>query len=128
MESESESAFAVDFKVLQHLRGHPEELHRYANLMKQAHPRGISAVEFLLKRPPSPDGFLEAICHFVRDGVDILTEVEAAARVGRSPAAFLDEVASQPEFPASLFRKAQWGIWRAGDVDAYLARRDSVPG
>jgi hypothetical protein len=32
--------FVVDFKVLEHLRGYPEELRRYSNLMKQSHPRG----------------------------------------------------------------------------------------
>ncbi len=124
MESESESLFAIDFKVLQHLRGYPEELHRYANLMKQAHPRGISAVEFLLKRPPSPDGFVETICRLVRDGVDILTGVEVSMRAERGPGAG-DEVAAQPGFPAPLFRKAGRGIWRAQDVDAYLARRNA---
>lgn len=126
MASEAESAFAIDFKVLPHLRGYPEELHRYANLMKQAHPRGVSAVEFLLKRPQAPDGFVEAISRFVRDGVDILTGVEIAARLGRSPQAFLDEVASQSDFPAPLFRKADRGIWRAQDVDTYLARQASA--
>ncbi len=124
MESEPESPFAIDFKVLQHLRGYPEELHRYANLMKQANPRGISAVEFLLKRPPSPDGFVEAICRFVRDGVDILTKVEVSTRAGRGPGAG-DEIVAQPGFPAPLFSNAGRGIWRAQDVDGYLARRNT---
>jgi hypothetical protein len=125
MASEAESVLAIDFKVLPHLGGYPEDLHRYANLMKQAHPRGISAVEFLLKRPQAPDGFLEATCRFVRDGVDILTGVEVAPRVGRSPQAFLDEVASQSVFPAPLYRKADRGIWRAQDVETYLDRQAS---
>ena len=37
------TAFGVDVKVLEHLRGYPEELRRYSNLMKQSHPRGPSS-------------------------------------------------------------------------------------
>ncbi len=128
MGSEPESAFANDFTVLAHLRGYPEDLHRYANLMKQAHPHGISAVEFLLKRPPSPDGFLEALCRFVQDRVNILTGVEVAARLQRTPAAFLDDLAGRPDFPKPLFRKGHRGLWRAQDIDAYLARGGAIAG
>ncbi len=117
------SEFALDFKVLQHLRGYPDELRRYSNLLKQSHPRGISAVEFLLKRPTSPDGFVEAICRLVRDGEDILSAVEAADRVGLPPQAFLEHVASDPQFPAPLFGSAHRKIWRTADVEAYLNRR-----
>ncbi len=121
-----DSAFDLDFKVLIHLRGYPEELRRYSNLMKQSHPRGTSAVEFLLKRPVAPDGFVEAICRLVRDGEDILSAVEVAERVGFSPRAFLEEVASQPDFPPPLFRQMHRRVWRTADVEAYL-RRHATP-
>lgn len=125
MESESESPFDIDFRVLPHLQGYPDDLHRYANLMKQAHPRGISAVEFLLNRPHGADGFVETVCRLVRDGVDILSGVEVAARLGQPPATFLTAVAGQPDFPEPLFRSTDRGIWRTQDVDAYLARHRS---
>jgi len=114
-----ERAFPQDFAVLAHLRGYPEELRRYANLMKQAHPRGRSAVEFLLARPPTHD-FVEAVCRLVRDGVEIVSAVEAAELAGLPPRAFLDEVASRADFPAPLFRQEHRALWRRADVDAYL--------
>jgi len=114
-----EQAFPLDFKVLEHLRGYPEELRRYSNLLKQTHPRGQSAVEFLLKRPASGD-FVEAVCRLVQDGVEIISAVEAAALAGVPPRAFLDEVASRPDFPAPLFRRDHRALWRRADVDAYL--------
>ena len=114
-----EQAFPQDFKVLEHLRGYPEELRRYSNLLKQTHPRGQSAVEFLLKRPASGD-FVEAVCRLVQDGVEIVSAVEAADLAGVSPRTFLDEVASRPDFPAPLFRQDHRALWRRADVDAYL--------
>ena len=111
--------FAVDFKVLEHLRGYPEELRRYSNLMKQSHPRGRSAVEFLLRRPSSGD-FVEAVCRFVRDGVDVVTAVEAAESAGLAPREFLERVASRTEFPAPLFRHEHRALWARGEVEAYL--------
>lgn len=113
--------FALDLQVLQHLRGYPDDLHRYANLMKQAHPRGMSAVEFLLSRPASADGFLEALCRLVRDGEPILTAVEAAGQAAVPPAQFLGDVAARPDFPAPLFRREHRAIWRKTDIEAYLA-------
>lgn len=114
-----EQAFPQDFKVLEHLRGYPEELRRYSNLVKQTHPRGQSAVEFLLKRPSTGD-FVEVVCRLVRDGVEIVNAVEAAELVGVPPRAFLDEVASRPDFPAPLFRQDHRALWRRAEVDAYL--------
>ena len=114
-----EQAFPQDLKVLEHLRGYPEELRRYSNLLKQTHPRGQSAVEFLLKRPASGD-FVEAVCRLVQDGVEIVSAVEAADLAGVSPRAFLDEVASRPDFPAPLFRQDHRALWRRAEVDAYL--------
>ena len=46
-----EDIFLRDTLVLRHLRGYPEELRHYSNLIKQAHPRGISALDFVLRRP-----------------------------------------------------------------------------
>jgi len=114
-----EQAFPQDLKVLEHLRGYPEELRRYSNLLKQTHPRGQSAVEFLLKRPASGD-FVEAVCRLVQDGVEIVSAVEAADLAGVSPRTFLDEVASRPDFPAPLFRQDHRALWRRAEVDAYL--------
>ena len=110
----------LDLKVLQHLHGYPEELVRYSNLIKQANPRGISAVEFLLKRPSSPDGFLETLCRLVRDGENVLSAVEAAELAGLSPKVFLEEMASRHDFPQPLFRREHRALWRAADVEAYL--------
>ncbi len=116
----SEAApFPADVRVLEHLRGYPEDLRRYSNLLKQTHPRGVSAVEFLLKRPQTGD-FVEAICRFVRDGEEIVTAVEAAELAGVSPRAFLEEIASRADFPAALFRQEHRALWRRADVDAYL--------
>lgn len=114
-----EQAFPLDFKVLEHLRGYPEELRRYANLLKQTHPRGQSAVEFLLKRPSSGD-FVEAVCRFVRDGVEIVSSVEAAELAGVPPKKFLNEFASRPDFPTPLFQQDHRALWRRADVDAYF--------
>lgn len=110
----------LDLKVLQHLRGYTEELVRYSNLIKQTNPRGMSAVEFLLKRPSSRDGFLETLCRLVRDGETVLSAVEAAELAGMAPKGFLDEMASRPDFPQPLFRREHRALWRAADVEAYL--------
>lgn len=119
-----ETEFSQDLKVLQHLRGYPEELVRYSNLIKQANPRGMSAVEFLLKRPSSPDGFLETLCRLVRDGETVLSAVEAAELAGLAPKGFLEDMASRPDFPAPLFRREHRALWRAEDVEEYLRRRE----
>ncbi|HET6781124.1 MAG TPA: hypothetical protein VFH67_03410 [bacterium] len=114
--------FAIDFKVLEHLRGYPDELKRYSNLIKQVHPRGMSAVEFLLKRPSAADDFVAQVCRLVRDGEEVMSVVEAAETASLEPRAFLDGVASDPEFPQPLFRKDHKAVWRRADVEAFLAR------
>lgn len=114
--------FAIDFKVLEHLRGYPDDLKRYSNLIKQVHPRGMSAVEFLLKRPAATDDFVAQVSRLVRDGEEIMSVVEAAEAASLEPKAFLDSVASDPEFPQPLFRKDHKAVWRRADVEAYLAR------
>lgn len=113
--------FAIDFKVLEHLRGYPDELKRYSNLIKQVHPRGMSAVEFLLKRPSAADDFVALVCRLVRDGEEIMSVVEAAEAAGLEPKAFLAGPASDPEFPQPLFRKDHKAVWRRADVEVYLA-------
>lgn len=112
-------AFPHDLAVLAHLRGYPEDLRRYSNLIKQAHPRGMSAVEFLLKRPSTGD-FVEAVSRLVRDGVEIVTVVAAAEMAGVPPRTFLEEIASRADFPAPLYRKEHRAAWRRADVEAYL--------
>ncbi len=112
--------FAIDFAVLEHLRGYPEELHRYANLMKQTHPRGMSAVEFLLGRAGAQDGFLETICRMVKGGEAAVTAVEAAELAGVPPRAFLEDVAARPGFPAPVFRREHRAVWRKQDIEQYL--------
>lgn len=112
--------FAIDFEVLPHLNGYPEELHRYANLMKQTHPRGMSAVEFLLGRAGAQDGFLEAICRLVKGGESLVTAVEAAELAGVPPRTFLEDLAARSDFPAPVFRREHRAIWRKRDVEKYL--------
>jgi hypothetical protein len=114
--------FALDYQILQHLRGYPDDLHRYANLMKQTHPRGVSAVAFLLGRPTSADGFLETLCRLVRDGENIVTAVEAGDLAALPPREFLETVAARSDFPPPLFRKDHRAVWRKSDIEAYLRR------
>jgi len=115
-------AFPLDVKVLGHLRGYPEELRRYSNLIKQANPRGVSAVEFVLRRPPSGD-FVEAIARAVRAGEEVVTAVGAAEMAGIPPRAFLEELAARPDFPPPLYRRDHRALWRRAEVQAYLDRR-----
>ena len=108
----------LDVTVLHHLRGFPEELQRFGNVVKQAH--GRSAVEFFLSRPAPADSFLAALCRAARDGQDVVTVVEAAEILGRSPAALLT-----PESEASL-PPPWWGtgrhrLWRRAEIARYAA-------
>lgn len=112
--------FPVDFEVLEHLRGYPDDLKRYSNLLKQVHPRGMSAVEFLLKRPPAPDDFVVVVCALVRDGVEIINVVAAADAAHLPPQMFLNDVASRPDFPQPLFRNGHKAVWRKAEVLNYL--------
>lgn len=114
--------FPLDFTVLEHLRGYPDDLKRYSNLLKQVHPRGMSAVAFLLKRPSASDDFVEAVCRLVRDGEEIINVVAAADLAHLPPQMFLDEVVSRPEFPPALFRNERKIVWRRMDVEKYLAK------
>ncbi|HKX17631.1 MAG TPA: hypothetical protein VJT33_06420 [bacterium] len=114
-----------DAIVLHHLRGFPEELQRFANVIKQSH--GRSAVEFFLSRPAPADSFLAALCRAARDGEDVVTVIEAAELLGRPPAALLT-----PESEASL-PPPYWGtdrhrLWRRTEITRYAAGGTTPPG
>lgn len=120
------TALEVDYRVLAHLRGYPAHLRRYTTVMKQAHPRGRSAAEFLLTRAGAGDGFLEAVCRLVTEGVDVVTAVEAAEMAGLPPAA-AGGLADRPGFPAPLYGRGREALWRRADVDRYLRRPGGTP-
>jgi hypothetical protein len=122
-----EDAFQRDTLVLRHLRGYPEELRHYSNLIKQAHPRGISALDFVLRRPAASDSFIAAVCRLVADGEDLLSAVEAAERFGLPPRAFLETIAARPDFPPPLFASGDRRVWPARDVEAYLTQHGQAP-
>ncbi|HEV8338826.1 MAG TPA: hypothetical protein VGR25_04125 [bacterium] len=114
----SDDLYRRDTLVLAHLRGYPEELRHYSNLIKQAHPRGMSALDFVLRRPAASDSLIAAVCRAVAAGESVLSAVEAAERFGVTPRAFLETIASQPDFPAPLFANAEKRIWRSEDIEA----------
>ncbi len=111
-----------DLKVLVHLRGYPEDLHHFSNMIKQANPRGTSALRLVLSRPAASDSLIAAICRAVADGVSVLSAVEAAERFSVPPRQFLDEIAARSDFPAPLFAAGHRRIWRAVDIETYAAQ------
>ncbi len=119
--------FARDAQVLPHLRGYPEELRHFSNLIKQAHPRGLSALEVVLRRPAASDSFIAALCRLVAAGEAVLSAVEAAERFGVPPRTFLRTIAARPDFPPPLFGREEKRLWRASDVEAYIERRGEAP-
>ncbi len=123
----ADDLYQRDTLVLAHLRGYPEELRHYSNLIKQAHPRGMSALDFVLRRPAASDSFIAALCRLVAAGEEVLSAVEAAERFGVSPRAFLETVATRPDFPQPLFASAEKRVWRAGDVEAYRQQHGETP-
>lgn len=118
--------FARDLEVLAHLRGYPEDLARFANLMKQAHPHGKTAIDVVLGRPAAEDSLVVAVCRSVAEGVPVLNAVEAADLWGVPPRRFLEEVASRPGFPAPLFAREHRRLWRRPEVEAYRAARSGA--
>ncbi len=112
-----------DARVLAHLRGYPEDLRHFSNLVKQAHPRGVSALRLVLSRPQASDSFVAAVCRAVAEGIPVVSAVEAAERFGLPPRRFLDEVAARPDFPRPLFASGDRRLWRADDVERYRASR-----
>jgi hypothetical protein len=117
--------FEEDLRVLSHLRGYPEDLRRYSTLIKQAHPRGMSALKLVLNRPAASDSVIAAVCRHVAAGVEIASSVEAAELFGVPPDAFLEQVAARPDFPEPLFAAAHRRIWRRADLVTYRAAQDS---
>jgi ATP-dependent Clp protease adapter protein ClpS len=115
----------TDFAVLPHLRGFPDDLERYANLMKQAHPRGKSAVATMIQRPGA-DSFLRRVALAVHNGEQILTTVAAAERLGVTPAELLRRL-DAGELPPPLFREGRKVIWRTDQLtaSAHLSTFDS---
>lgn len=109
-----------DTLVLRHLRGYPDELRHYSNLVKQAHPRGISAIDLLLRRPAAGDSFVAAVARLVAAGEEVLSPVEVAERLGLHPRTFLETVAAHPAFPAPLFANGDRRLWRAAEVERFL--------
>jgi hypothetical protein len=117
-----QTIFEEDLKVLSHLRGYAEDLRHYSNLIKQAHPRGMSALKLVLGRPQASDSLIAAACRYVSEGVPIASAVEAAEMFTLSPPAFLTEVASRPDFPEPLFASEHRRLWRRADLEAYRSR------
>ena len=122
-----EDAFQRDTLVLRHLRGYPEELRHYSNLIKQAHPRGISALDLVLRRPAASDSFVAAVCRLVAAGEEVLSAVEAAERFGLPPRTFMETIAARPDFPPPLFARDNRRVWRARDVEEALRRHGQAP-
>jgi len=108
--------------VLSHLRGYPDELRRFANLTKQAHASGGSAVQFFLSRPAADASFLAEVCRLVRDGDDFVTVVEAAEMLGVPPASLLDP-AGTADLPAPIFGTGRYRLWHRADIAAARTRR-----
>ena len=115
--------FEEDLRVLTHLRGYAEDLRHYSNLIKQAHPRGMSALKLVLGRPAASDSLIATVCRYVASGTPIVSAVEAAEMFGVPPRAFLSDIASQQGFPEPVFAAEHRRIWRRADLDAYRAHR-----
>ncbi len=123
----ADDLYQRDTRVLAHLRGYPEELRHYSNLIKQSHPRGTSALDFVLRRPAASDSFIAAICRLVAAGEEVLSAVEAAERFGVPPRTFLETIAARPDFPPPLFAHEEKRVWRTGDVEAYRQQHGETP-
>jgi hypothetical protein len=107
----------LDLSVLRHLRGYPEELRRFSNLMKQAHSNGRTAAEYFLSRPVAGDSFVAALCRLVKAGEDIVTVVEAAEMLGVAPSRLL-ELSAAPGIPRPLWGEGRHQVWRRADIAA----------
>jgi hypothetical protein len=116
----------LDLAVLTHLRGYPEELRQFSNLMKQAHSNGRTAADFFLSRPVAEDSFVAALCRLVKAGEDIVTVVEGAEMLGVPPARVL-ELAALPWFPPPVWGEGRHQVWRRADIKATQRAADDLP-
>jgi hypothetical protein len=105
----------LDLAVLAHLRGFPDELRRFSNLMKQSHSEGGTAIAFYLSRPAAEDSFVLALCRLVLAGEAVATVVEAAELLGVTPVRLL-EWASGPDFPRPIWGQGRHQLWRRADL------------
>jgi hypothetical protein len=121
-----EPQFDEDLKVLSHLRGYPEDLRHYSNLIKQSHPRGMSALRHVLNRPVAAKSLIGAVCRYVAEGIPIASAIEAAELFGIPPRQFLNHTAERPDFPAPLFAAEDRRVWRLADLEAYRARQPAA--
>jgi hypothetical protein len=112
--SVTEELTTTDFAVLPHLRGFPDDLERYANLMKQAHPRGKSAVAMMIQRPGARS-FLRRVALAVHNGETIVTTLGAAEALGLTPAELLRRL-DAGELPPPIFRDGRKAIWTADQL------------
>ena len=112
----------LDLAILAHLRGYPDELRRFSNLMKQGHLEGRSAADFFLSRDVSEDSFVAALARLTQAGENVVTVVEAADLLGRPPAEVL-HLAALPGFPRALFGEERHQIWRRADIMAWRDAR-----
>jgi len=115
---------SVDLEVLTHLRGFPEELERYANLVKHAHPLGRSACGLIIHRS-GRQGFLRRLCELVASGEPVVTLLEGAALLGCSPAQLLERL-DRGELPAPEFRDGPRVIWRRQALQRWLQQADGA--
>jgi hypothetical protein len=112
-----------DAVVLRHLRGFPDELRRFSNVLKQAH--GKSAVSLFLSRPAPADSFLVELCRAARDGEDVVTVIEAAELLGRPPSALASE-AAPPDLPPPLWGTGRHRLWRRADIRRHRGGADGA--
>ena len=124
---DSSASRDLDRAVLSHLRGYPEELRRFSNLIKQAHPQGRSAAEFFLTRPVAEGSFIAALIRFLRAGEEIVTVVEAAELLGDSPSALLTPTRLS-QLPAPLAGEGRYRIWRRADIVGRTGSRQGPGG
>lgn len=122
----AEPTLHLDREILSHLRGFPEELERYANLVKHAHPLGRSACGMIIHRP-GPSGFLRRLCELVASGQSVVTTWEAARLAGGSPADLLERL-DRGELPPPEFRDGVRVIWRLEVLEEWLRGRGEATG
>ncbi len=108
---------SLDLVVLSHLRGFPQDLRRYSNLIKHAHPQGKSAVAIMIQRPGS--GFLRRLCELVASGEDVVTTMEAAELIG-VPAETLLARLQAGTLPKPLYHAGVRVIWSRAALVQWL--------